>query len=60
VIGRHVYQRTTPQGEVLQAAAAVTGWFSLQITAQNLPPVQTAVNYRLSVTYEAPQEGIGP
>ena len=60
VVGHLFYHQTTPQGEALLATANSTGWFTFRIRAAEASPAQLAVTYKLSATYEAPQQVIGP
>ncbi len=47
------------QGEAVDATAATTGWYTFHIRSVNTPADNPQPNYRLSVTYQAPQEMVG-
>jgi hypothetical protein len=44
------------QGEALDAAAAMTGWYTFRIRSVNPPGANPKPSYKLTVTYQAPQE----
>ena len=59
VVASKSYSLQTPQGDALEASAAQTGWFTFRIRSAGTPGTNLKPSYRLSVTYQAPQEGIG-
>jgi alpha-amylase len=54
------YSRETGQGTVLEAVAPATGWHRFQIRSAKTPPQNRRPRYTLRVTYQAPEQGIGP
>jgi alpha-amylase len=46
----------TAQGESLEAIAATTGWYTFRIRSANPPAANPLTSYKLTVTYQAPQE----
>ena len=44
------------QGEALDATAATTGWYTFRIRSVNPPAANPQPSYKLTVTYQAPQE----
>lgn len=44
------------QGEALDATAATAGWHTFRIRSVNSPAVNPQPSYKLTLTYEAPQE----
>lgn len=58
-IASHSYAQDTPQGEALEAKAPFTGWHRFRIRASNTPVERRRLTFRLSVNYQAPQQGIG-
>jgi alpha-amylase len=54
-IGRRTYT-LQEQGEVLDATAATTGWYTFRIRASDPPAANPKPSYKLTVTYEAPRE----
>lgn len=47
--------RLTPQGDVLSLTAAITGWHTIQVRADNTPLTNPKPAYDLETTYQAPQ-----
>jgi len=46
------------QGEALDATAATTGWYTFRIRSVNPPAANPQPSYKLTVTYQAPQEAV--
>jgi hypothetical protein len=46
------------QGDELDASAAMTGWYTLRIRSVHPPAANPQPSYKLTVTYQAPQETI--
>ena len=44
------------QGEALDATATTTGWYTFRIRSVNPPAANPQPSYKLTVTYQAPQE----
>jgi alpha-amylase len=44
------------QGETLEGAATTTGWYTFRIRSVNPPAANPKPSYRLTVTFESPQE----
>lgn len=44
------------QGDALDVTAATTGWYTLRIRSVNPPVANPRPSYKLTVTYQAPQE----
>ncbi len=44
------------QGEALDTTAATTGWYTFRIRSVNPPAANPKPSYKLTVTYQAPQE----
>ncbi len=45
-------------GEAMEASAATTGWYTFQIRSVNPPAANPQLSYKLTVTYQAPQESV--
>jgi alpha-amylase len=58
-IGNRTYSRDTGQGELLEGMAAKTGWHTIRIRSTNTPAANLKPAYKLTVSYRAPQEGVG-
>jgi alpha-amylase len=58
-IGSQTFSRSTGQPGSLQATAPATGWHTFRIRSANTPATNLKPTYRLTVSYHAPQEGIG-
>jgi alpha-amylase len=58
-IGSHTYLRNTPPGEALESTAPRTGWHTFRIRSFDTPVEHAKPTYRLRVSYQAPQQGIG-
>lgn len=46
------------QGEAMDATAATTGWYTFRIRSVNPPAANLKPSYKLTVTYQAPQETV--
>jgi len=46
------------QGEALDATAATTGWYTFRIRLVDPPAANPKLSYKLTVTYQAPQETV--
>jgi len=46
------------QGESLDATAATTGWYTFRVRSVNPPATNPKPSYKLTVTYQAPQEPV--
>jgi alpha-amylase len=59
VVASHSYGRGTPQGEAFEALAKETGWYAFRLHSTAPPLEDRRPAYRLSVTYQAPEVGLG-
>jgi len=50
------YTLTTAQGDALEALGVTTGWYTFRIRSVNPPAANPKPSYKLTVTYQAPQE----
>jgi alpha-amylase len=55
-IGSRTYTLTTARGEALEVLGATTGWYTFHIRSVDPPPTNLKPGYKLTVTYQAPQE----
>ena len=57
LIGNQTYTLQA-QGEVMEATAATTGWYTFRIRLVNPPAANPKLSYKLTVTYQSPQQTV--
>jgi alpha-amylase len=59
-IARRTYTLSSAQGKAEETIAESTGWYTFRIRSVNPPPTNSKPGYKLTVTYQAPEEEMAP